>query len=622
MDPSTIPQSADFPYFPSITPSKDLFIIKNLDTGAEVDIRDENKSSFPCQLAKFLNLETQKADLEDFYMKKRHMNNQLLQAVKANNLGLCQDLLNTQTHKDLVSQTNARGLDDWTALHIAASEGFENICEALIEKGQNTDVDARTSMKRTPLHLACLRGHIQVVKVLINAGAEINAVDNEGNNSLHMASGNGFKLLVGWLLAHGSDFVMRNVCGRTPADVAASFEVYSVFRHFAEKEMVKIPRTGYSRTVFGKAFLHNSREDYIGKIMKKAQEAQKRYRVIGNDEENIKLSLGNEKTKDPLDKMSPYDFKGLTQLGKGSFGEVFLAEKIDSGKLFALKVLRKDQILGNNILKYAFTERNILSLINHHYIVKLNCAFQTPEKLVFVMEYCPGGDLKQHLAREKCFSEAKARFYIAEILLALEELHQHGIIFRDLKPENVVLDHEGHAKLTDFGLSKEGMSEGQKAESFCGSISYLAPEILRKTGHDRTVDWYLLGAVLYEMLVGTPPYYSNNNEELFNNIQKGKLLFPKNISEKAKDLIKMLLHRDPKKRIGSGKNDSEEIKRHKFFEGVDWADFSNKRVPPPEFRIVNRVLKEVSMQKVFGRVEDERFDMEVDQWSFLCRREM
>ncbi|OMJ89130.1 hypothetical protein SteCoe_8756 [Stentor coeruleus] len=619
MDPSTITQSADVPYFPSLTPSKDIFIIKNLDTGDEIDIRDENKSSFPSQLAKLLNLETQKDDIEDFYIKKRHMNNQLLQAVKLNNLTLCQNLLNTKIYKDLISKTNAKGLDDWTVLHIASSEGYEKICEVLISKGKNTDINARTTMKRTPLHLACLHGHLQVVKVLINAGADINAIDNERNSSLHLASCNGFKDLVEWLLDHGSDFTLKNSYGRTPADIAMNFEVYFVYSQYAERKMMKVSRTGYGRTAFCQTYIHNSREDYIGKIMAKAQEEQKRHKIMQFNEEKIKSTLGNEKTQDSLDKISPYDFKGLTQLGKGSFGEVFLAEKIDSGKLFAIKVLRKDQILGNNILKYAFTERNILSLINHPYIVKLNYAFQTPEKLVFVMEYCPNGDLKQHLIQEKCFSEAKARFYISEILLALEELHQHGIIFRDLKPENVVLDHEGHAKLTDFGLSKEGMAEGQKAESFCGSISYLAPEMLRKTGHDRTVDWYLLGAVLYEMLVGTPPYYSNNNEELFNNIQKGKLIFPKNISENARNLIKMLLHRDPKKRIGSGKKDSEEIKRHKFFDGVNWVDFANKKVPPPEFRIVNKSFKEVSMQKVFGRVEDDRFDMKVDEWSFLCR---
>ena len=157
------------------------------------------------------------------------------------------------------------------------------------------------------------------------------------------------------------------------------------------------------------------------------------------------------------------------------------------------------------------TERNVLGISNHPFIVKLHYAFQTPEKLFLILDYCPGGDLGEHLQREKRFSEEKARFYLAEVLLALEDLHKRDIIFRDLKPDNIVIDAEGHAKLTDFGLSKEGvLNPSEGARSFCGSVAYLAPEMLRRTGHGKAVDWYLLGVVFYEMLVGVPPYYANN----------------------------------------------------------------------------------------------------------------
>lgn len=240
--------------------------------------------------------------------------------------------------------------------------------------------------------------------------------------------------------------------------------------------------------------------------------------------------------------VSPFDFEILMELGKGSFGEVFLVRKNDNQSLYAMKVLRKDKIMGQNLIKYALTERNVMSYLKHPFIVSLNYAFQTPEKLFLILDYCPGGDLGSHLSREKRFSEDKARIYICEIILALEELHRQGIIFRDLKPDNIVIDEQGHAMLTDFGLSKEGVHDNYITKSFCGSLAYLAPEMIKRQGHGKSVDWYLLGVVLYEMLVGIPPYFSVNRDELMSNIQKGKLRIPSSLSSDAKSLIKQVKH--------------------------------------------------------------------------------
>ena len=171
--------------------------------------------------------------------------------------------------------------------------------------------------------------------------------------------------------------------------------------------------------------------------------------------------------------------------------------------------------MGQNLVKYAITERNVLSITRHPFIVGLNYAFQTRDKLFLILDYCPGGDLGKVLCREKRFTEDRARIYLAEVLLALEDLHKRDIIFRDLKPDNVVLDADGHALLTDFGLSKEGVLDNEGAKSFCGSVAYLAPEMLKRIGHGKSVDWYLLGVLLYEMLVGIPPYFTNNKEKLF-----------------------------------------------------------------------------------------------------------
>jgi serine/threonine protein kinase len=219
--------------------------------------------------------------------------------------------------------------------------------------------------------------------------------------------------------------------------------------------------------------------------------------------------------------------------------------------------------------------------------------------------------------REKKFSEEKAKFYLIEVLLALQELHKNGIIFRDLKPDNVVLDSDGHARLTDFGLSKEGLGDEQLARSFCGSIAYLAPEMIRRAGHTRSVDWYLFGVLFYEMIVGAPPYYSSNREMLFNNIQRGKLRMPATVSAEGKEMIKKLLQRDPSKRLGASKKDAEDVKMEPFFRGVDWDAYLNKQVKPPNFHPIKRVFKEVSLEKMFGTLEEDLPVPRLDGWSVL-----
>jgi serine/threonine protein kinase len=214
------------------------------------------------------------------------------------------------------------------------------------------------------------------------------------------------------------------------------------------------------------------------------------------------------KSSKETDKIGLHLFAPIQLLGEGSFGRVYLVKRISSGKLYAMKVLSKDKILKQNLTKYAYTEKNVQSSIKHPFIVRLHCSFQTARHLFMLFDYCPGGDLAHVLQHERVFTVARARLYLAEVLLALQELHNREIVYRDLKPDNVVLDADGHALLTDFGLSKEGVKD--MTQSFCGSIAYLAPEVLRKSGHGKSVDWYLFGLLLYEMIVGISPYYHEN----------------------------------------------------------------------------------------------------------------
>ena len=327
------------------------------------------------------------------------------------------------------------------------------------------------------------------------------------------------------------------------------------------------------------------------------------------------------------ERISPSSFICLAQLGKGSFGEVYLVQKINTKEKFAMKVLRKERIMGQNLLKYAIAERNVLSLSNHPFIVKLNFAFQTSSKLFLILEYCCNGDLAKHLLFEKRFSESRAKFYICEVLLALENLHQRDIIFRDLKPDNVVLDEEGHCKLTDFGLSKEGVTENQSASSFCGSIAYLAPEMLKKQGHGKAVDWYLLGVLLYEMLVGITPFFTNRKEDIFHNIEFEELKIPEFIKEDTASLLRGLLQKDPWKRLGGSSRDAEEIKEHPYFKDVNWDDVYNKRITPPPINIFsNNIMHVYQRPRLFNddsmnRSSDKPNPNMLPGWSFINNEE-
>lgn len=240
------------------------------------------------------------------------------------------------------------------------------------------------------------------------------------------------------------------------------------------------------------------------------------------------------------------DFQIERVLGKGAFGKVFLVTKKENGKLFAMKCLKKEMIEQRNQRVHTKTEREILGGVDSPFIVQLHFAFQTPDKLYMVMDFVNGGELFFHLRRSTRFTEQRSRFYAAEILLALDYLHALGIIYRDLKPENILLDSEGHIKLTDFGLSKQffGNEAEKKAFSFCGTPEYLAPEILKGTGHDKSVDFWSLGALLYEMLAGAPPFYSKNRDQMFRNMLTKPVDMKPHFSAQAVDLLKQLLQVD------------------------------------------------------------------------------
>ncbi|KAF0038731.1 hypothetical protein F2P81_009215 [Scophthalmus maximus] len=212
--------------------------------------------------------------------------------------------------------------------------------------------------------------------------------------------------------------------------------------------------------------------------------------------------------------------------------------------------------------------------------VTLKYAFQTHDRLCFVMEYANGGELFFHLSRERVFTEDRARFYGAEIVSALEYLHSRDVVYRDLKLENLMLDKDGHMKITDFGLCKEGITPDATMKTFCGTPEYLAPEVLEDNDYGRAVDWWGLGVVMYEMMCGRLPFYNQDHERLFELILMEEIRFPRNLSPEAKSLLAGLLKKDPKQRLGGGPNDAKEVMSHKFFVSINWQDVVQKKLTP------------------------------------------
>ncbi|XP_019112176.1 serine/threonine-protein kinase Sgk2 isoform X1 [Larimichthys crocea] len=277
----------------------------------------------------------------------------------------------------------------------------------------------------------------------------------------------------------------------------------------------------------------------------------------------------------------PTDFDFLAVIGKGTFGKVLLAKLKADNKFYAVKVLQKKVILKKKEQKNIMAERNVLlKSLKHPFLVRLHYSFQTTEKLYFVLDYVNGGELFFHLQRERCFSEPRARFYTAEVASAIGYLHSLNIVYRDLKPENILLDSQGHVVLTDFGLCKEGVEPEGTTSTFCGTPEYLAPEVLRKEAYDRTVDWWCLGAVLYEMIYSLPPYYSRDVGEMYDGILHKPLTLPPGKSDAVSSLLLGLLQKDQHRRLGAIA-DFLEIKNHIFFSPINWDDLYNKRITPP-----------------------------------------
>uniref|UniRef100_A0A8C3VJK5 Serine/threonine-protein kinase N3 n=1 Tax=Catharus ustulatus TaxID=91951 RepID=A0A8C3VJK5_CATUS len=277
------------------------------------------------------------------------------------------------------------------------------------------------------------------------------------------------------------------------------------------------------------------------------------------------------------------DFHCIAMLGRGHFGKVLLAQYKATGKLYAIKALKKKDIIRRDEIDSLNCEKRIFEVVNssdHPFLVNMFACFQTPHHACFVMEYTPGGDLMMRI-HEDVFSEHTAQFYTACVVLGLQFLHEKKIVYRDLKLDNLLLDAEGFVKIADFGLCKEGIGFGDRTNTFCGTPEFLAPEVLTDISYTRAVDWWGLGVLIYEMLVGESPFPGDDEEEVFDSIVNDEVRYPRFLSTEALSIIRKLLRKCPERRLGAGEKDAEEIKIQPFFKGMDWDALFARRLKPP-----------------------------------------
>ena len=329
-------------------------------------------------------------------------------------------------------------------------------------------------------------------------------------------------------------------------------------------------------------------------------------------EKNNNLTKTRHRKKDDENNEVNFNsFEILEQIGSGSFGKVFRVRMKKTKEIYAMKVLNKSYLIKKKLLRYAITECNILKESDCPFILKLHYSFQTPENLYMILDYCSIGDFSYQIQVD-LLEEDEAKFYIAELILAIEYLHQHNIIYRDLKPENILIDSDGHIKLADFGLAKENVTNDTPNKTFCGSPQYLSPEMLTKEGTTKASDIYGIGVILYEMVTGNPPFFTQDQDLMYQNIIENKLVFHEYFSDEFKDLLSKLLDKDPKKRIGIN-NDKSDLKSHKFFEDINWEDLAMKKISPP--------LDLVDVKKEYNLYEKVNFnDIDYNKENNCIRR--
>ncbi|XP_025086392.1 serine/threonine-protein kinase 38-like isoform X2 [Pomacea canaliculata] len=416
-------------------------------------------------------------------------------------------------------------------------------------------------------------------------------------------------------------------------------------------------------------------ENYYTNLINQNGERESRYRILERnmDDEGLSDEQKNERRQQHALKETEFlrlkrsrlgvdDFESIKVIGRGAFGEVRLVQKRDTGHVYAMKILRKADMLEKDQVAHVRAERDILVEADHTWVVKMFYSFQDAQNLFLIMEFLPGGDLMTLLMKKDTLSEEQSQFYVAETVLAIDSIHKLGFIHRDIKPDNLLLDAKGHIKLSDFGLctglkkshrtefykdltqAKAGdfsrdftngnpMDSKRRAESWkrnrrqlaystVGTPDYIAPEVFMQTGYSSSCDWWSLGVIMYEMLIGYPPFCSENPQETYRKVMNWRetLIFPPEmpISNEARDLIQRFCC-DPEHRIGA--NGPEDIKSHSFFNGVDWEHIRERpAVIPVEVKGIDDTSNFDDFPEVDLKLpppKEEQKDAKYKDWVFI-----
>jgi serine/threonine protein kinase len=471
-----------------------------------------------------------------------HKEECIFRAVEHGNVELLEAYAAHVGERDLAS---LRGANAWTPLHFAAHAGQVHCVEVLISWG--ADTEATTELEGwTPLHLAAQRGHAEVVRYCLETSPESrDAVDH---------------------------------LGRGPADLVLDHATLALF------DANDVQDT-YGRTLFGGTVRRSSRADHVQRVLHLTQYVplgrspeRERALVVGSTESapRKRAPFVSLRTESSLGNPGLKAFIPERLMGQGTFGAVYKVRKAHTNETYAMKVQEKAALVQCKMLDNVMAERNVLSYTDHPFIVKLYYAFQTSAHLALVLEFCGDGTLHDLIKRCHSLPKDLTRHYAGELTLAFEYLHRRNILYRDLKPENVVL-RDRHCKLTDFGLVKE--SKDGWGFSFCGSAAYIAPEMLLKKGYTCSVDWYALGVLTYECTIGKMPFTGRTRDELFSNIQTAVVGFPAGTDPVVRNFIEALMDRTVKRRLGSSAANA--VRDHELFDGMDWEAMLRMEVTVP-----------------------------------------
>ena len=521
-------------------------------------------------------------------------------------------------------------IDEWTPLQLATYFGRVEVVEALLQTS-NLLINKKTKFRGTALHLACETGNEQIMKLLLERNACMNIDDHKGRKPIELAKKP--EVFEMWAVYSGKSQLKKYSDAEIPVPFCSEVFIVNSFslndkpvflyldvesgliNRYMNKEQFldKAKPEHYTRTIdiqdIKLEFRRKNQYMFTIETSKSITKYFTRHEVLSTEwVERIKKAIDfyminkqngiieqlSEPIEEPNDDESTdttnpvineevvdfSSFSVMEEIGNGAFGIVYKVSKINSGQVFAMKSLSKTTLQKQKQLKYAISECKIMKQLNHPFIVPLYYAFQTPKYLYLILELCPNGDLLGLLEKKGVIEENIARFYIAEVILALEYLHEADIIYRDLKPANVLIAADFHIKLADFGLAKEKVNKINPAMTMAGSPAYLPPEIVAKKGATTASDVYGLGPLLYELLTGRTPYYSDDIDLLFQNIKTAKLSFPEFVSANARDLIGLVMNKEPAKRP-----QISQIKRHPFFRKMDWEALMARRIRPPRLGI-------------------------------------